>query len=407
MIEIEPNIETKDPWYRKIRSIAESGKSMFYKIENGHVYRRGRYQAQTGDRIWTLCIPNELVNSVLKEKHNDSCHMGYWKTLNSIQRIYYWKGMHASIYKYVTECEVCRQAKHSNENTRVPTGDYRDPIRPGRVLYIDFIGQLPTSRKRNHMFAIVCVDGFSRYVFTRSFVRATAQNAIDFLEKEVLWKFDTPEWIVSDHGKQFTDKAFEQFLDKYRIQHSTTGFYHPQANSGEATNKSIKTSIRAQILEKDAQHIDWADELPFITMKLNTVPLTATHQSPYFTLFGREKAQTGDEHKVILDANPELARTPERMEVIQQAVANQARTQFEVNRRRYDTRATVRKFKIGDFVYIKHREQSSKGKKISSKLNPVKKKAIIHNILGQDTYELIDSQSRSLGKYNAIDIMIR
>lgn len=153
--------------------------------------------------------------------------MGYWKTLKAIQCFYYWQGMHADIYKYVKECETCRQAKHTNENTLVPTGNYRDPIHPGRVMYVDYIGPLPASQKRKHIHTVVCVDGFSRYVFTKSFIHPTSQNAIDFLEKEVFWKFDTPEELVTDHGKQFTGKAFERFMAKYHIRHSTTGFYHP------------------------------------------------------------------------------------------------------------------------------------------------------------------------------------
>lgn len=407
LIEIAPNTKTTDSWYNKIRTMAESGKSLFYKIENGRVYRRGKYQAHTGDRLWTLCVPSELKQSVLIEKHNQSCHMGYWKTLNSIQKIYYWKGMHADIYEYVTQCEICRQAKQSNENTRVPTGDYRDPIRPGRMLYIDFIGPLPASRKKQHMYAIVCIDGFSRYIFTKSFVRATAENTIEFLEKEVLFKFDTPEIIVSDHGNQFTSVAFRQFLEKYKIKHFTTGVYHPQSNLVEASNKVLKTSIRTQIMEKNADHVDWADFLPFITMKMNSTPLTSTHQSPFFTLHGRERAQTGDEHTIILDANPEIQPTEERMTLIHEAVANQSRTGFEENRKRYDTRARERKFKIGDSVYVLHRELSSAAKKISGKLNPIKKQAFISKIIGNDTYELIDSQSRTLGKHNAKDIMVR
>lgn len=252
------------------------------------------------------------------------------------------------------------------------------------------------------MYAIVCIDGFSRYLFTKSFVRATAENTIEFLEKEVFWKFDTPEVIVSDHGNQFMSEAFRQFLEKYHIKHNTTGIYHPQANLVEASNKVLKTCIRTQIMEKEAEHVDWAEHLPFITMKMNSTPLTSTQQSPYFTIFGRERAQTGDEHKVLLDANPEIAPIPDRMEIIRDAVADQARTGFEENRRRYDTRSKIRKFKSGDSVYVLHRELSSADKKISGKLNPVKKQAI-----GNDIYELVDTQNKSLGKYNAKDIMIR
>ncbi|XP_055307110.1 uncharacterized protein K02A2.6-like [Sitodiplosis mosellana] len=258
------------------------------------------------------------------------------------------------------------------------------------------------------MYALVCIDGFSRYVFTKSFIRATTENTIEFLEKEVLFKFDTPEIIVSDHGSQFTSVAFRQFLEKYKIKHCTTGVYHPQTNAAEASNKVLKTCIRTQLMERNEEHVDWADHLPFITMKMNSTPLTSTHHSPFFTLNGRERAQTGDEHTVILDANPETAQADfERMALIHEAVSDQSRTSFEENRRRYDTRARVRKFKIGDSVYVLHRELSSSVKKIAGKLNPVKKQATITKIIGNDTYELIDSQSRPLGKHNAKDIMVR
>lgn len=222
-----------------------------------------------------------------------------------------------------------------------------------------------------------------------------------------MFKFDTPELIVSDHGNQFRSVVFQQFLKKYKIKHSTTGVYHPQSNLSEASNKTVKTSIRTQIIEKDAEHVDWAEYFPFITMKMNSTPLTSTHQSPFFTLHGRERAQTGNEHTIILDANPEMTQTDERMELIHAADANQSRTGFEENRKRYDTRSKVQKFKIGDSVYVFYRELSSAAKKTSGKLNPVKRQATIAKVVGNDSYDLIDSQNRSLGKYNAKDIMIR
>lgn len=40
-------------------------------------------------------------------------------------------------------------------------------------------------------------------------------------------------------------------------------------------------------------------------MQLNSVPLTSTGQSPFFGVYGREKAQTDDEHRVLFDVNPE------------------------------------------------------------------------------------------------------
>lgn len=134
IIALNSNPATEDKWYKRIRSLAKDKRLDRYKFENGHLYRRGRYDTHSGDRLWTVCVPWELRAEVLKEKHNN------WKTLKAIQGTYYWQNMHKDIYQYVTKCEICRTCKQSNENTRAETGRYRDPVQPGRMLSIDLIG---------------------------------------------------------------------------------------------------------------------------------------------------------------------------------------------------------------------------------------------------------------------------
>lgn len=168
MVVINKEVTTDDKWYRKTRKVAKDGRLDRYKYENGYLYRRGKYDTRTGDRLWTIVIPRELVPEVLKEKHDQSSHMGYWKTLKAIKNTYYWQNMSKDIYQYVTKCEICRTCKQTNEQTRVEGGEYRDPCQPGRMFSIDVIGPLPPSKKKRHRFAVVCIDVFSRYVFARS-----------------------------------------------------------------------------------------------------------------------------------------------------------------------------------------------------------------------------------------------
>lgn len=407
IVDIKPDQQTDDPWYNQLIEMASKGKTDHYKLENGFLYRRGRFHAETGDRIWSLCVPNEMVESVLKEKHDTSCHMGYWKTLRSIQNSYYWKGMHQDIYDYVTTCVTCRMIKPTNEATKVPTGAYTDPVGVGRTLYIDFIGKLPSSKRKRHMHAIVCLDGFSRFVFTQSFVRASAEKLVEFLEREIFFKFDVPELIISDNGVQFRSNIFKDLLRRYKIRHKRTPYYHAQSNAVEASNKIVKTSLRAQIMETDGEHSDWAEQLPFITMKMNTTPLTSTGQSAFFCLFGREKAQTGDEHRILFDANPERTPEKERIEVLRDQIATQSRTAFETNRRTYDLRARIRKFKVGDVVFVHNRILSSGADQYSRKLAPLRKQAIVKEKIGQDTYALTDMSGADYGHYHANDLMLR
>lgn len=64
VIDIKPNQPSADVWYNKMLTMAKTGASEFYKFENGYLYRRGKYNAETGDRIWALCVPSELVELV-------------------------------------------------------------------------------------------------------------------------------------------------------------------------------------------------------------------------------------------------------------------------------------------------------------------------------------------------------
>lgn len=331
--------------------------------------------------------------------------MGYWKTLKAIQNTYYWQNMHQDIYAYVTKCEICRTCKQTQEQTRVSCGAYRDPGQPGRMLSIDMIGPLPSSTQRRHQYAIVCIDVFSKYTFARSYARATAENLCEFFENDVLNHFHTPEVLISDNGKQFISKMFTDLLKKYRIRHHRTPNYHAQANPVEATNKTIKSSLRAKLEACKSSHKEWADLLPQIVRDINTTPHTTTGKSPYYILFGREKVCTGDEYRILLDENPNQTADPDRAELIREEAAENARGRFEVNKKQYNTRARVRKFKVGDMVRCVNKVLSSAAEGFSQKLAPKRREAYVKAAVGKDTYELIDKSGKNLGMYHANDLI--
>lgn len=227
------------------------------------------------------------------------------------------------------------------------------------------------------------------------------------MEREIFYRFDVPELLVSDNGVQFRSNIFKEMLQKYKIQHKRAPHYHAQANAVEASNKVVKTSLRAQLIEIDGKHTDWADQLPFITMKMNTTPLTSTGQSAFFCLYGREKAQTGDEHKLLFDANPDRTTDRDRMQIIHEQIADQSRSAYETNRRAYDTRAHVRKFKEGDEIYVHNRVLSSGPEQYTRKLAAIRKQARVRRKFGSDTYELADLAGNDIGHYHANEMMTR
>lgn len=403
IIEIESQLDTSDKWYNRSYSFASTGKANRYKIENGILYRKGNISVDTGDQLWTVCLPHEKVKEALIEKHDNQSHIGFWKTLKAVQKSYYWPTMQSQIYEYVSQCKICKQIKPSTENTRVATGKYQHPISVGRVLSVDLVGPLPASKYHKHMWLMVAVDVFSKYVFAKSVTRATAAVITDWIEKDIFYKFNVPEKLVSDNGTQFTSEWFATFLKAYRVEHVTTPVYHPQPNQVEATNKSIKQLLRAELIEQ-SEHTDWASYVHKVIMRLNTNARMPVGKSPHFIVYGREKNMTGDEHRLLNDLNKPIGDEQEKREAIYEDAASRQRHAYEINRRRHDLRATVRKFKPGDLVYVQIHRQSNAGEKYTQKLAPLKKQAIIKEAIGSDTYILTDWKQQEIGKYHAVDI---
>lgn len=407
VVEMEQNVPSQDSWYNQIRQRAKTEKLSLYKFENGYLYRHASFNSHTGDRRWNLCVPKEKTAEVLREMHDEQTHVGVWKAMRLAKTKYYWPKMNRDIYQYVTKCEICRQCKTSNENVCAKTGNYREPGRIGRVLSIDLIGPLPASKRRRHQHAVVVVECASKYVFTKSFVNATAENIVTFLEEQIFESNWIPEQIICDNGPQFISEVFNKCLERRKITKVTTPYYHAQANPVEATNKTIKTALRTEILRRNAEHVDWAALLPYITSKINTTPHTATGKSPYYMVYGYDKVHSGDEYRVILDATPEFSNEKERRDMILEEAADARREQFENNRARYNLRAKTRTFKVGDEVYVRNKKQSSSGERYTQKLAPQKLPARIAEQIGQNTYMITDRNGASMGKWHANDLMFR
>lgn len=216
------------------------------------------------------------------------------------------------------------------------------------------------------------------------------------------------EVIICDHGSQFDSKLFTDLLEKYHVRKVSAPLYYAQANPVEATNKTIKQMLRAEILARASQHEEWAVLLPYVTMNINTTFHTSTGFSPHYLVFGQEKARDGREHSAIVDANPDQTTCTERRECIYDEAAEAQRAAFEAGKERYNLRANVRKFQVGDEVYLKNRQLSNKGEKYTKKLAQFKFRARIAKVVGTDTYLLTDPTSnKQYGVYNSRDIFMK
>ena len=192
-----------------------------YKAYKNLLYYRNR-----------LVIPNhdELKLKLLKHVYGllVASHPGRGKTLELLQREYYWLNMHNMTRRYVSSCHICRRAKASHET-------YNGLLKP-----------LPALDRRWKNISIDFVVGL-------------------------------PETIISDRGSQFVFAFWKELTTRLRIKALLSTAYYPETDGQtERVNAIIEQYIRIYISYLQDNWINW---LAFAKFTANNFILKTTKVS--------------------------------------------------------------------------------------------------------------------------------
>ena len=204
------------------------------------------------DNRWYI-PPGLLRAELLRQNHDDpnAGHFGYSRTLELIQRKYYWPEMVKNIKHYVETCTRYHQVKSSRykpfgllESLPVPKG-------PRQNWTMDFITDLSPSLRRTVAYdaILVMVDRYTKY---SPYIPArkvwNAEIMADVLVEEIFTKFGMPVSIVSDRGSLFTSKYWSHFCYHLRNRLSYSTAFHPQTDGQtERQNQTLEHYLRCYV----------------------------------------------------------------------------------------------------------------------------------------------------------------
>jgi len=153
-----------------------------------------------------VVIPNntDLQLDIVQQRHDAPLagHPGQGKTLELVQRDFYWANMTQFIKDYVSSCYLCNCNKNIHHKQHGFLKPLSIPDGPWTSISMDFITQLPTSN--SHDSILVVVDRFTTMgVFIKTHSTETLVDLAYLFISNIFSKHGLPSDIISDKGSLF------------------------------------------------------------------------------------------------------------------------------------------------------------------------------------------------------------
>ena len=278
-------------------------------------------------------------------------HFGSTKTLDLVQRSFWWPHMRRFVDDYVRTCDACCRAKIPRHHPYGLLEPLSIPSKPWQSICLDFITDLPVSKGFDAILTVV-----DRYTKMAHFVPCTkaitSEETAALVMREVFRHHGLPDSIISDRGPQFVSKFWKHLFKMLKVSCNLSSGYHPQTDGqAERTNQTLEQYLRCFL---SYQQDDWADILHFAEFAYNNAIHSSTRVSPFY-------AYTGSHPRWSVIDTPELPSNPraedhlERLRKIQMDLSTHLRHAQHTQKNYADRHRLPSSFAIGDRVWLLRR----------------------------------------------------
>jgi transposase InsO family protein len=202
------------------------------------------------DGSLAVCVLKEEVGDVMVAAHEIHGHFsGPWTLRNLIGK-YWWPTCAADCFQHTRTCDACQRIAPLRLHP-----DVRPilSLQPFDLVGIDYVGPITPAAGNGDKYVLIIVDYFSRFVLSKSYPGATSENALDLFQSRLVPCFGFPRAMYTDRGSHFTGGAFEEYLEKHKVDRIRASSAHPSSvGLAEKTVGMITKCIRAWTVEAGA-----------------------------------------------------------------------------------------------------------------------------------------------------------
>lgn len=300
-------------------------------------------------------VPRRSRLGLLRIFHDEQCHVGMDKTIDSIQKHFWFPHMRSTVKKYIKHCLICAVKKTRIGPLQGVISNIEKPQAPMQVLHADCLGPLETTSE-GYKHVLVLIDAFTKYCVLQPLKTVKAdETRLNF--QSFIALFGTPKQIIMDAGTNFKNLSLPEYLDSLGINyHYTTPDIHRSNGQVERYMRTIMNLIRVETSIKS----EWSNSLWKIQLVLNTTVQKSTQTSPLRALIGIE-GSTPLIQSLLKNLDTDL-QTIRNMELdrkrINEHLKVSTRSAIKANQRRRDNI----KFAKGDFVLMHRDDKMHQGK---------------------------------------------
>jgi hypothetical protein len=308
------------------------------KQHQGVWYKDGR-QVVTGD----IKDKHHIIQS-----HHDTPvhrHPGISKTIQLMERLYWWPKMRLDITEYVKGCADCQRHKVNTRPTKAPLQPIYPKLEaaPFETVALDFIVKLPVSQGYDSILTITDQGCTKVAIFIPCNEDITVEETAALYIKHVFAHFGLPTKVISDRDPRFMSKFIQSACKVTGINHTPSTAYHPRTDGqSERSNQWLETAIRFIM---DQKQKNWAPYLPIAQFVHNNWPSDTTRKSPFFLLMGFNP------HADWVHATSPIPRVTLRLEQLKEARIQAHEAMIKAQRSWVKHRDTP-KYKEGDLVWL-------------------------------------------------------
>uniref|UniRef100_A0A2N9IG07 RNA-directed DNA polymerase n=1 Tax=Fagus sylvatica TaxID=28930 RepID=A0A2N9IG07_FAGSY len=319
-----------------------------YTIQNGYLFKANK-----------LCIPRTSVRDFLVwELHAGGLagHFGRDKTIEEVERQFYWPGLKRDVAKIIGHCRQCQLAKHRKQNVGLYT-PLPVPDRPWQDVSMDFVLGLPRTLKK-HDSIFVVVDRFSKMAhFIPCSKTSDASKIAKLYFDEIVKLYGLPKTIVSDRDVRFMSYFWKTLWHLVGTKLKFSAAYHPQTDGQtEVVNRSLGNLLRCLVGDHART---WDSILPIAQFAYNNSVNRTIGMSPFEVVHGYKARKPLD----LLPMSPQV-RMSESAEAFARHVHDLHKdisTRIHLSNTRYKVQADSRRrhleFAVGDYVMIRIRPE--------------------------------------------------